>query len=96
MSDMNFLKFDLASLFKAPKVTVEEDVVLTPVEYEYKEMPGEYKEVDTDFIIVTPDVEQEKSIHEKMYAISNPEYSTVNLNPLPSYNIGGSEKFHES
>ena len=96
MSDMNLFKFDLASLFKAPKVTFEEDVVLTPVEYEYKEMPGEYMETDTSFTIVLPDVEQEESIHQKMYAASNPEFSTLNLDPLPSYNIGGSENFHES
>ena len=92
---MNIFNFDLASLFKAPTVVFEEDVVLQPVEYEYKEMPGEYMETDTSFTIVLPDVEQEKSIHEKMYAASNPEFSTLNLNPLPSYNIGGSENFHE-
>ena len=86
---MNIFNFDLASLFKAPVVTIEEDIELAPVDYEYKEMPGEYKEVDTTFTIVLPDVEQEKSIHEKMYAIATEGVTTLSLDPLP--NIGGSE-----
>ncbi len=86
---MNIFNFDLASLFKAPVVTIDEDIELVPVEYEYKEMHGEYKEVDTDFHIVTPDVKKEESIHEKMYAKATEGVSTLTLNPLP--NIGGSE-----
>ncbi len=87
---MNIFNFDLASLFKAPVVTIEEDIELAPLDYEYKEMPGEYKEVDTTFTIVLPDVEQEKSIHQKMYAIAtermSPHYPLI---LLPT--IGGSE-----
>jgi hypothetical protein len=86
---MNIFNFDLASLFKAPVVTIEEDIELAPLDYEYKEMPGEYKEVDTTFTIVLPDVEQEKSIHEKMYAIATEGSTTLSLDPLPF--IGGSE-----
>ena len=94
-SDMNIFNFDLAAIFKAPTVTVEEDIDLTPIEYEYKEMPGEYMETDTSFTIVLPDVKEEESIHEKMYAISTSQQSTLNLDPLPGYNIGGSENYHE-
>jgi hypothetical protein len=86
---MNIFNFDLASLFKAPVVTIEEDIQLAPVDYEYKEMPGEYKEVDTNFQIILPDVEQEISIHQKMYDKATESVTTLSLDPLP--NIGGSE-----
>ena len=82
---MKILGFDLASLFKAPTVILDEDIELAPVGGRV-EMPGEYMEVDTDFQIVTPDVEQEKSIHEKMYEVSTSTPTTIELDP-----IGGSE-----
>ena len=86
---MNLFNFDLASLFKAPVVTIDESVVdevVSEYEVEHQEMPGEYMEVETSFHIVTPDVEQEKSIHEKMYELSTSTPTTIELNP-----IGGSE-----
>ena len=78
---MKIFGFDLASLFKAPVVTEEAPVIEDKVE-----MPGEYKEVDTDSCVVTdlwdentgPQEPQEcESMHQMMYDKSAPAACTV-------------------
>ena len=91
---MKILGFDLASLFKAPKVT-EEPVIPEPQE----PMPGEYMETDTDSCVMTdlwddttgPQEPQEcESMHQMMYEKSAPEKCTVTRDFQ-----GGSEEIHK-
>ena len=89
---MDFLKFDLLSLFKAPEV--KEDLEIDIDLDEYRPMPVEYMETDTSFTIELPEapVEEDKSIHVKLYEISTDSPSTLSLNPLDTFQ-GGSENF---
>ena len=98
---MKFLGFDLASLFKAPKVT-EEPVIPEP----QTPMPVEYNEVDTDAPSANVDLWDDnlgpqepedctgENIHQMMYEKSSPPACTVKRD---AYDIactpGGSENF---
>ena len=89
---MKFLGFDLASLFKAPKVTVEPEIP-DPQE----PMPVEYNEIDTNAactvrvdepLVEPPAVPPIDNMHQKMYDMSVKTPITTELDPL-----GGSENF---
>ena len=92
---MKILGFDLASLFKAPKVTVEPEIP-DPQE----PMPVEYNEIDTsvscsvnlDEPSYPPSpVPKVDNMHQKMYDLSVQTPTTTELDPLPP--LGGSENF---
>ena len=101
---MKILGFDLASLFKAPKVT-EEPVIPEP----QTPMPVEYNEVDTNAPSANIDLWDDntgpqepedctgENIHKMMYEKSCPPACTVKrdafYHELPEDNIGGSENF---
>lgn len=85
--------FDLASLFKAPKVTVEPEI---PEPQE--PMPVEYNEIDTNaactvkvdepLVEPPPAVPPIDNMHQKMYELSVKTPTTTELDPP-----GGSENF---
>ena len=86
--------FDLASLFKAPKVTMEPEI---PEPQE--PMPVEYNEIDTNAactvkvdepLVEPPTVPPVDNMHQRMYDISRGS-TTTELDPLPP--LGGSEIF---
>ena len=93
---MKILGFDLASLFKAPKVTGEPEI---PEPQE--PMPVEYNEIDTstactvkvDEPLVEPPspVPHIDNMHQRMYELSVSTPTTTELDPLPP--VGGSEIF---
>ncbi len=89
--------FDLASLFKAPKVTVEPEIP-DPQE----PMPVEYNEIDTnaactvkvDEPLVEPPspVPTVDNMHQKMYELSIASPISTDLDPIIT-DVGGSENF---
>ncbi len=94
---MKVFGFDLAELFKAPKVTGEPEIPdpQTP-------MPVEYNEVDTSCTVVVgnapvttppPVVPEVDNMHQRMYEISTSTPTTLGLNPPPDPWLGGSENF---
>lgn len=103
---MKILGFDLASLFKAPKVT-EEPVIPEP----QTPMPVEYNEVDTDAPSANIDLWDDntgpqepedctgENIHKMMYEKSCPPACTIKRDEQVSENVwqqvweGGSENF---
>ena len=101
---MKILGFDLASLFKAPKVVEEAPIIEDKVE-----MPVEYNETDTSACIVTdlwddttgPQEPQPcESMHQMMYEKSAPEkctverdYDQVTEKDWQEFWEGGSENF---
>ena len=101
---MKILGFDLASLFKAPKVVEEAPVIEDKVE-----MPVEYNEVDTDAPsakVPLPDLWDDntgpqepeecegETIHEMMYNASAPPACTVKRDAYDqACTPGGSENF---
>ena len=93
---MKILGFDLASLFKAPKVT-EEPVIPDP----QTPMPVEYNEVDATLPDLWDDntgpQEPEEcdgdTIHEMMYKASAPPACTIKRDAYDEACMGGSENF---
>ena len=88
--------FDLATLFKAPKVTMEPEI---PEPQE--PMPGEYLEVDTnaqcsvnlDEPSYSPSpVPAVDNMHQKMYELSIASPISTDLDPIIT-DVGGSENF---
>ena len=95
---MKILGFDLASLFKAPKVTEEAPVIKDKVE-----MPAEYTETDTDSCVITDLWDDNigpqepldcEPIHRIMYEKSFPPACTLNRDEAEAPWMGGSENYH--
>ena len=92
---MKVFGFDLAQLFKAPKVTEEPEIPdpQTP-------MPVEYNEVDTSCTVKPeepmvqppPVVPEIPNMHQKMYELSIASPITTDLDPIIT-DVGGSENF---
>ena len=88
--------FDLATLFKAPKVTMEPEIPDPQ-----NPMPVEYNEIDTNAactvkvdeplvepLVEPPAVPPVDNMHQKMYDMSVKTPTTTELDP-----VGGSENF---